>query len=509
MIKFIIFLSIFLLTKSTPLVISPTTHLFIDSLNRERFFHGVNIIMKRHPYYPITDHFDPLLSFHEIDMQNFEAWGLNIIRLGTQWPGYEPIQGQYNETYLDILEEIVNQSGQHNIYTLLDFHQDILNEKFCGEGIPSWAVKEPSEAWAFPRPVQLTPYKLNSEGLPSEEDCNTHGWAAYYFAYETAAAFQNLYDNVEGVQDNFGEFWRRVAERFDTNDYVMGYELINEPFAGNVITNPLRLTPTYADHYNLMPMYDYLNDYIRKNDTNHLVFFQSVTWDDMIPVGFSHPPGGEQYGNRSVLSYHYNEQVNFNLDWQVKARFNDRNRLQCGSMCTEFGSCPSSQKEFDDMESQMNVFDEYLESWIGWSSKLFGNYTGDCGTLYDNNGVLNMRVVEKLSRTYAQAVAGRTQSMKYDNVTKNFSLVYSICGECQGETEIYLNEDVHYENGFDVTVDGSVEWYQPKKNRVHLKRKESSKDGDLVKISISRKSNRANDEMNYLGEKAKITKIIN
>lgn len=486
MLRLILLLFFISQLHGAPFRISPDSLLFLDSQNRECFFHGVNIIMKRPPYYPILTHFDPILSFHETDMQNFEDWGLNIIRLGTQWPGYEPEKGQYNETYLEIIESIIQNSGKHNIYTLIDFHQDILNERFCGEGIPHWAVKAPG-AWPFPRPVQLTPYDLGPDGVPSEQDCLKHDWTTYYFASETAGAFQSLYDNVDGIQNDFGEFWRRVAKRFRDNEYVVGYELINEPFAGNVVRDPLRLIPTLADRYNLMPMYDNLNGVIRKEDGEQIVFFQSVTWDDFIPVGFDHAPGGEQFGNRSALSYHFNQQVNFDVEWQVNSRLRDRKRLQCGSMCTEFGTCPSSQKEFDDLEFQMNVFDEHLESWIGWSSKLFGNYTGDCGTLYDNNGNLNLKVVEKISRTYAQAVAGRTRSMKYDNNTKEFLLEYSLCDECQGETEIYLNEDLHYEEGFDIVVNEVVEWYQPKKNRVHLKRKLSTNNGDLVKVNIKKK----------------------
>ena len=34
------------------------------------------------------------------------------------------------------------------------------------------------------------------------------------------------------------------------------------------------------------------------------VFFESVTWDET-EVGFEEVPGGEQYANRSVLSYHF------------------------------------------------------------------------------------------------------------------------------------------------------------------------------------------------------------
>ena len=31
-------------------------------------------------------------------------------------------------------------AGKYGIYSLLDAHQDVLSQKFCGEGIPDWAV---------------------------------------------------------------------------------------------------------------------------------------------------------------------------------------------------------------------------------------------------------------------------------------------------------------------------------------------------------------------------------
>lgn len=487
--RFLVFV-IFVLVHSYafPLQVSPTTRRFIDENNRERYFHGVNVVMKRYPYIPETSQFDSVLSFSEEDMQNLESWGLNIIRLGTQWPGYEPERGSYNESYIEILESIVNKSSQHNIFTLLDFHQDILNEKFCGEGIPVWAVKEPDYAWSFPRPLQLASYILDKDGIPTPEDCAKHDWLTYHFAFQTSAAYQSLYDNVDGIQDSFGSFWQRVANRFQNNDFVVGYELINEPFAGNVLENPLRLIPGYADRHNLMPMYDNLNKYIRQADPNHIIFFESVTWDDFLPMGFDHVPGGESYINQSAISYHYYSNVNFNVNWQVNSRIKDSKRLNSGMMCTEFGICVGSQAEFDDLENQLNVFDENYQSWIGWSYKSYGGITGDCGAVYDSDGKAKPAIVEKLSRTYAQAVAGRTKAMKFNNATKEFYLEYELCEECKGETEIYLNEDIHYTNGFDVVVsdEQKVQWYQPKKNRVHVKAMNST-NGGSVHLTIKRK----------------------
>ena len=62
--------------------------------------------------------------------------GLNVVRLGTMWPGIEPSRNQYNETYLSILKNITETAAKYGVYTLLDMHQDVLREQFCGEGIP-------------------------------------------------------------------------------------------------------------------------------------------------------------------------------------------------------------------------------------------------------------------------------------------------------------------------------------------------------------------------------------
>ena len=34
---------------------------------------------------------------------------------------------------------------KYGIYTLLDMHQDVFSGKFCGEGVPDWAVETGSE----------------------------------------------------------------------------------------------------------------------------------------------------------------------------------------------------------------------------------------------------------------------------------------------------------------------------------------------------------------------------
>ena len=78
-------------------------------------------------------------------------------------------------------------------------------------------------------------YPLNPEtGYPYQKDCDKHSWGDYYFAEAAAAAFQNFYNNTDGLLDAWADFWKMTAKGFKNSNSVIGYELINEPFAGDV-----------------------------------------------------------------------------------------------------------------------------------------------------------------------------------------------------------------------------------------------------------------------------------
>jgi endoglycosylceramidase len=76
-----------------------------------------------------------------------------MIRLGTMWPGAEPEKNVFNNTYIELLENITKKAATYGIYTLLDMHQDVLSEKFCGEGAPAWAMKTDGIFKKFPLPL--------------------------------------------------------------------------------------------------------------------------------------------------------------------------------------------------------------------------------------------------------------------------------------------------------------------------------------------------------------------
>ena len=85
------------------------------------------------------------------------------------------------------------------------------------------------------------------EGLPTDETCRLgekagqDDWGLFYLASSVTRAFWGLYVNENGLRDDFGSYWARVATVFRNEPGVIGYgacplhtpltasELLNEP----------------------------------------------------------------------------------------------------------------------------------------------------------------------------------------------------------------------------------------------------------------------------------------
>ena len=69
------------------------------------------------------------------------------------------------------------------------------------------------------------------------QDCAKWQWDLYQFTEAAGAAYQSLYDNVNGIRDSCADFWALVAETFADNPYIIGYDIINEPWAGELFSS--------------------------------------------------------------------------------------------------------------------------------------------------------------------------------------------------------------------------------------------------------------------------------
>jgi endoglycosylceramidase len=366
---------------------------FIDKKGQERIFHGTNVVYKGFPYHPDIEGFDPKLSFSEKDVKILYDLGFNIIRLGVMWPGVEPIKDQYNQTYFNVLKNITGFLKKYDMFYILDFHQDLLNEQFCGEGVPTWFIdKDPN----FPEPLDRPFNKI-----PSREECNKHNWILYQMSTSLNKGYQYFYDNHE----KFVDFWKKVASEFKDDENCLGYEIINEPWPGDMYKYPSLIDPHVAIKKNLMRIYKNVTEGIREIDNNHLILYEPVTWD-VINIGF------EKLWNNSVLSYHGYFPPNIDIDIMIKSRSRDIKRLNVGGILTEFDLEPTKTLEL------LNMADQYMQSWLNWEYKEFYPITGANEGFFKSDGSYH-DIVWILSRPYPQIIGGNLINFTYDNTIKH------------------------------------------------------------------------------------------
>ena len=208
---------------------------FTDSNGRTIIFHGVNAVYKIPPFIPSLTSFDSQHSLNEQDAQDLSNWGVNIVRLGIEWPGLNPNQGFINNTYLDLINQVVNMLGKYGIYTLLDNHQDLLSRFFCGEGIPDYIEKGLHPSKDFPKPL---PFHIDFDpqtGYPTLETCKqVSTFGEFYLSDKASKAFQEMYTSSSTIYNQFLQYWDIISKYFANNPNVVAYELINEPWVGDI-----------------------------------------------------------------------------------------------------------------------------------------------------------------------------------------------------------------------------------------------------------------------------------
>ncbi|MCC6144190.1 MAG: cellulase family glycosylhydrolase [Candidatus Hydrogenedentes bacterium] len=154
------------------------------------------------------------------DLARLRDWGHNCIRLLIFWAAVEPEPGVYDDAYLEEVAAFAKLAERQGLFVILDMHQDLWGGGIRGaNGAPAWAT--------------LT------DGLPHVKPRGP--WSV---AYSTSPAVQRAFDHFwantpgpggVGIQDRYASAWQHVARRFAGEAFVIGYDLMNEPFMGSPI----------------------------------------------------------------------------------------------------------------------------------------------------------------------------------------------------------------------------------------------------------------------------------
>eukprot|EP00762_Andalucia_godoyi_P001652 ANDGO_07135.mRNA.1 Endoglycoceramidase len=447
-------------------------HFKID--DRVAIFHGVNVVYKVFPFVPRTSGpWDVSTSMVEQDFAFLQEMGVTAVRLGCEWPGVEIGDYAYNSTYLSEMEYLVNQLGKYGIYTILDAHQDLLSRKTCGEGAYEGVVAPAAGSAGYPVPVTKDPFPVNqTTGLIDLDQCLSINFFSGYWSYAVSSMFQDFYDNVHGGKDHFAGFWEQVALRFAGNPYVIMYELLNEPWPGDVHKYPeLELISGLGDRKNLVPLYEAAYQRIRKHDESHAIAYECAVHGSDFGAGFESFPGGSKATNTTVYSYHvYCSDSDSHLDPKSLAlcmvewdhafytRLDDAKRISNvgASFLTEFGANDNKTIGVDGDHYVLNLADDHLQSWTYWQYKYFHDLTtsGDSSeSLFNPDGSMQLDKVKALSRSHAQRIAGVPKQNRFYPDSGSFRLSYvADCRSASKLTEVYFSENLWYPNGYTTSV---------------------------------------------------------
>jgi endoglycosylceramidase len=453
-----------------------------DASGRVVILHGFNMVNKVGSYRPEDT------GFAGDDARFLHRHGFNTIRLGIIYKGLEPDppgpdgRPRYRRGYLRSIARTERVLARRKIFTLLEFHQDMYNERFEGEGWPDWQTLD--------------------DGLPAEPK---GGFPANYL---TMPALQRAYDHfwandrAQGVplQDAYADAWARVARRFERRPRVAGYDLLNEPWPGSVF--PTCLSPAGCPAFDSGPLTDFSRRTIaaiRTVDRTTLAFYEANVLFDF-GVRTSHGDTGDAHAGFSFHPYCLDggglgaptcaeaERITFENADDHTSRAGD------APLVTEFGAS-------DDLVGIRRVIDLADEHMVGWQ---YWHYCECDDPTTTGPGVQSVVVdpsrppqrenvkrdkLRLLARPFPQAVAGTPTSFSFDPETGVFELRYSAAGP-NGEmlpravqTEVRVPR-INYPDGYAAAADGARVTSESDAPVLRLKRNPGA---DTVEVTVEPK----------------------
>ena len=174
------------------------------------------------------------------DLQQIAAWGFNSIRLPFHYEMLSPPDqpGVFLESGFQVLDSLIAWSKRNQMHVILDMH--------CAPG------------------------GQNDQNI-SDSDGEAKLWT------------------VPANQERTVEIWKKIAARYATEPWVIGYDLLNEP-----------VMPSGFSNLDLRSLYRRLALAIREVDPNHILFIEGGNF----ATDFNNLTPPLLYGTNIVYSFH-------------------------------------------------------------------------------------------------------------------------------------------------------------------------------------------------------------
>ncbi|MDW0219033.1 MAG: cellulase family glycosylhydrolase [Nitrososphaeraceae archaeon] len=504
---------------------------FRDEEKRYVLFRGVNFgsRSKMPPYLPIAP-----LDVHDISKLDLKKeiesvktgldllknLGFNIVRLLISWKAIEPRPNQNLEEllpegrkYLEYMKEIIDELHARNLYVILDFHQDIANEAYGGDGFPDWAIAideehekpkpptKPDKKWQFKYMIN----KSLKETLKSfwENDLTNLDEGLKNYPVRT---------HLEKTIGQTVKFFKSLNDGLG-HPAILAIEPFNEP-------HPSTIPKKEFEAKYLMDYYRNVNSEIEKFDKTLFIFIEPrVDWimpadSGGMPVSYGASPldvkssfkmdfiknvmvdkklvtkkletylpsdlnSISRFGNNGVLSFHYYDtlavassfvkipeslytyKIEFPVIFSQLSQAATERRLI--PFITEFGAFQEAEQIREYLDLQYNQIEAFLLNATIWNYDLYNTEEGKDNWNYENYSLLGPdrkpRNVDAVARPYPMRSSAEPILIFFDIDSKYASIVLKgkvFTGE---PTVIYIPFDIHYSPEFTVwSTSNELKW---------------------------------------------------
>ena len=504
---------------------------FRDEEKRYVLFRGVNFgsRSKLPPYLPIAP-----LDVHDIsklDLKNeietvksgldlLKNLGFNIIRLLVSWKAIEPRPNSNLEEllpegrkYLEYMKIIIDELYARNLYVILDFHQDIANEVYGGDGFPDWAIAideehekpkaptKPDKKWQFKYMIN----KSLKETLKSfwENDLTNLDEGLKNYPVRT---------HLEKTIGQTVKFFKSLNGGLG-HPAIIAVEPFNEP-------HPSTIPKKDFEAKFLVDYYRNVNSEIEKFDKALFIFIEPrVDWimptdTGGMPAKYGASPldvkssfnmdfiknvmvdkklvtkkletylpsdlnSISRFGNNGVLSFHYYDTMavassfvkipeslyTYKIEFPMIFGQLSQAAIERGLIpfITEFGAFQEAEQIREYLDLQYDQIEALLLNATIWNYDLYNTQKGKDNWNYENYSLLGPdrkpRNVDAVARPYPMRSSAEPTLVFFDIDSKYAAIILKGKVVTEEPTVVYIPFDIHYSPEFTVwSTSNELKW---------------------------------------------------
>lgn len=298
----------------------------------------------------------------------------------------------------------------------------------------------------------------------------------------TEFSWEAFWANKNNEHRTYINAWKIIWNQFKNEDYVLGYDVVNEPRKLSMDISYNDLTANY-----LVPLYQKIIDESHKINKDKKILIQSVFMNKGEGID------NNQYAEittpvhrKNVVFSPHIYQNNQDLVAPVMNRFDKESAmLNAPIFIGEWGfptfavtdttlSGNLGQLKYAELYMRTaEVFDDMgvgsIKAWFSGNPSMQNFLKGGPSTwaiFSDKNAVGTVErkyITDIIARPYPQTIAGDIQSFKFDFARRSLNVNLK-ADNSKGLSQIFIGANRHYPDGFTVICNDNVISYNPLKN---------------------------------------------